>query len=75
MIYLLKLIDETRLAIGRQSHHFALVAVMGKPEKLGRGRVNNPERVRIFDLTQDLDRVPCSGRPHRGNKVAETVDR
>src|SRR5258708_29360140 len=31
--------------------------------------------MRIFDLPQNFDRVPCTGPPHRRNEIAEPVDR
>ena len=39
--HLAHFIEVFRLAIGRQTHHFVLIAVMGKPDKLGDRRVKN----------------------------------
>src|SRR5436190_4895615 len=69
-----KLFDEPRLSIWSQAHHFALVAVVRKPEELRRGRVNNPQRVRIFNLVQHLDAIIKACGPHSRNEIAKAVE-
>src|SRR6267143_1309106 len=70
-----KLPDELRPPIGRQPHYLSFIAIMRKTEELRRRRVDNPERVRIFNLAQYFDRVPFSNRPHRRNEIAKAVER
>src|SRR5438132_4983826 len=70
-----KLSDESGTPIRRQPHHLSFIAIMRETEKLRRRRVDNPERVRIFNLAQDLDRVPFSDSPHRRNEIAKAVER
>src|SRR5262252_622788 len=66
-----ELIDEAWLTVGRQPHHFALIAIMGKTQKLGRGRVNDSQRVRILNLSQDPNRVPFADRPHGRDEISK----
>src|ERR1043166_9334717 len=71
---LAKLIDKTRLAIWRETHHLAFIAIMRKAEKLRRRGVNDARRMRVFDLAQHLDRVAFTEPPHRRDEIAEAVD-
>src|SRR5262249_7734098 len=59
-----KLIDVAWLAVRRQAHHLAFVPVMRKAQKLRRGRIDDAGRVRVLDLAQNVDRLPCSLGPH-----------
>jgi hypothetical protein len=70
-----KLVDEARLAVRREAHHFSFVAVMRKAEKLRRRGVDDAGRVRILDLAQHLDRVSFTNGPHRRDEIAKAVDR
>src|SRR6266404_5231170 len=70
-----KLSNEPRPPIRSQPHHLSFIAIMRKTEKLRRCRVDDPKRVRIFNLTQDFDRVPASDPPHRRNEIAKAVER
>ena len=70
-----KLSDEPRLPIRRQPHHLSFIAIMRKTEKLRCRRVDNPERVRIFNLTQNFYRVSNASGPHRRNEIAKAVER
>src|SRR5690349_7883594 len=72
---LAKLVDETRLAVWREAHHLAFIAVMREAEKLRRCGVNDAGRVRIFNLAEHFDRVPFTTGPHRGDEISEAVDR
>src|SRR5207244_3316287 len=64
-----ELFEVTRLTVRREAHDFSFVTVMRKAEKLrGRG-VQDSERVRILDLAQHLDRIPCSRAPHRRDEI------
>src|SRR6266446_4185726 len=69
-----KLSDEPRLPIRRQPHHLSFIPIIRKTEKLSCRRIDNPERVWIFDLTQDSDRVPNAFSPHRRNEIAKAVE-
>src|SRR5436190_12330064 len=70
-----KLSDEPRAPERRQPHHLSFVSIMRKTEKLRCRRIDNPERVRIFNLAQNLDRVPNAFAPHRRNEIAKAVER
>ena len=59
-----KLFHEARLAIRREAHHLAFVAVVRKTEKLRRRRVNDAGRVRILNLVEHFDRLFPSPRAH-----------
>src|SRR5437867_4946184 len=69
-----KLFDVARLPIRSQAHDLSFVAVVRKAKELGRRGVNNSGRVRIFNLAEDLDRLPFSHRPHGGNEIAEPIN-
>src|SRR5882672_2003900 len=56
--YVAEFFDIPRLAVRREPHHFAFIAVVGEAEKLRRGRINNSGGVWILYLIQHLDRIP-----------------
>ena len=63
------------VAVRRETHHLALVAVLREPEPLRDGRVEDPERVREQDAVEDLERVVAPVAEHRRGEVAEPVER
>ena len=69
-----ELLQEARLAVGRQAHHLAFIAVFGEAEILAGGGVHDADRVRILDLAQNVDAVPFPKAPHGADEVAEAVD-
>src|SRR5687767_283123 len=70
-----KLIYKTRPAVRREAHDLAFIAVMWKPEKLSRSRVDDAGGMWVLNVTQYVDRVSFAGRPHRGDEVSESIDR
>ena len=64
-----------RVAVGREAHHLALVAVLREAEPLRDRGVEDPERVREEHAVEDLDPVAAPVRQHRRCEVAEAVDR
>ncbi len=72
---LAELVEVAGLAVGRQAHHLALVAVLGEAEPLGDGGVDDAERVGVEDLALDLDVAVAPAAPHGGHEVAKTVQR
>jgi hypothetical protein len=67
-------IDVLGLAVGRETHHLELVAVLGEAEVLRDRRVQEPHRVREFDPVADRDGVGASDAPHRADEIAEPVN-
>src|ERR1043166_4830902 len=72
---LAKLIDVSRLAIRRESHHLAFIAIVRKPQKLRGGRVNDSQRVWILNLAEHFDRIAFTEAPHCRDKIAEAIER
>ncbi len=67
--------EVARLAVRREAHHLALVAVVRKAEPLGDGGVEDPERVRVEHALEHLVAVAVALGEHRRGEVAEAVDR
>ena len=61
------------VAVGREAHHLALVAVFREAEPLRDGRVEDPERVREEDAVEDREAGAVALREHRRGEVAEAV--
>src|SRR3989440_2996377 len=72
---LAELFDEARLAVGRESHHLPLVAVVREAEELRSRRVEYASRVRVLHLAEHFNFVALSYAPHRRDEVAEAVNR
>src|SRR5205085_1361003 len=70
---LAELIQESRLAVRRETHHLALVAVVRKAQELRGRRVEYACGVRILDLAEHLDVIPVTDAPHRRDEVAEAI--
>ena len=70
-----ELIHESRLSIRRQPHDLALIAIVREAQELRGRRIHNAKRVWIFNLPQNLDRVPFSDAPHRRDKIAKAIKR
>ena len=63
------------LPVGRQSHRLAFVPVVGEPEPLRDGRVEDAKRMRKQHTIKHLEPVAMTDREHRAREVAEAVDR
>ena len=63
------------VAVGREAHHLALVAVLREAEPLRDGRVEDPERVREEHAVEHLEPVAAAVAEHRRGEVAEAVER
>ena len=50
-----KQLDEARLAVGREPHDLAFVAVVREADELCRRSVDDAGGVRVFDMVQDLE--------------------
>ena len=68
------LVEVARLAVGREAHHLALVAVVREAEPLRDRGVEDPERVRVEDALEHLELVAVALGEHRRGEVAEAVD-
>src|SRR5262245_48870803 len=56
--------------VRRQAHYFVFVAEMEEAEKLGKGRIENTERMRKINTTIDLDIALGSHSPGSAGEVA-----
>ena len=63
------------VAVRREAHHLALVAVLREAEPLRDGRVEDPERVREEHALEHLEPVAAAVAEHRRREVAEAVER
>src|SRR5262249_19422801 len=73
--YLAKLIDESWHAVRRETHDLSFVSIVWEPQKLSGRCVQDPCRVRIFNLAKHVNRVVIACGPHRRDEVAEAIDR
>lgn len=69
------LVQIDRLAIGRQAHNLALVAIFGEAEPLGDRGVEDAERVGEVDFVAHFQLVALAHAPHGADKVAHAIDR
>ena len=69
------LVDEARLAVGRETHDLVLVAVVREADELRHRLVEHAERMREVDAAVDRDRAALAQPPGRGGEIAEAVDR
>src|SRR5882762_10029204 len=63
------------LAIGRESHHLVLVAVLGKTKELRERGIENAKRMREGDRASYFYLVPLPHSPHRAAGITEAVNR
>jgi len=68
------LLEEARLAVSGESHHFVLVAILGESEELGEGGVEEAEGVREADGAAHVDVIAAADDPHDAAEVAEAID-
>src|SRR5262245_2657433 len=68
-------VHECRLAVGRESHDFVFVAVVGETQILRERLVEDPERVWEIHAAIDGDDATAADPPCRAGEVAEAVDR
>ncbi len=61
-------------SVGRKPHHLVLVAVMGKSQELGKGRVEKPHGGREVHGLQNLDFGSLALAQHRGGKIPRAID-
>ena len=71
----LDLAHEPRLAVRREAHHLEFVAVVGKPEVLRDGEIQQPQRVGEEHAPVDGQTRAGHAAPGRADEVAEAVDR
>src|SRR6266550_7694137 len=71
---LAKLIDKTRLAVRRKSHHLPFIAIMRKADELRRSCIDYARGMRILNLSQHIDRIPFSPCPHGRDEITEAID-
>src|SRR5437868_7857200 len=61
------------IAIGREAHDFAFVAILRISDELAEHRIQTAERVRHKYAFKNLDVIAFTVRHHRGDKIPRTV--
>jgi hypothetical protein len=72
---LLHLVDEARLAVGREPHHLVFVAIVREADELRHRLVEHAERMREVDAALDRELAALAQTPGGRREVAEAVDR
>ena len=62
-----------RLAVGREPHHLVFAGVDLEAGVIGRGRIQQAERMRKMDLLEDLEPVAVADRRRRRRPFADAV--
>ena len=70
---LAKFLEEFRLAIRGEAHHFVFIAKFPEAEILRQRRVVHAERMRERDFAEHLHARAFADRPHGARKIAEAV--
>ena len=73
--YLTDFVDEARLTVCGEAHHFVLVSILRKAEELSECRVEQPEGMGEMDAARYVNLIAFTDAPHDAGKITEAVNR